>query len=39
VAGILAGAGTQWMHEILSNLLYDTVRHYRSQNGQKKNRK
>ncbi|MDN5375271.1 MAG: hypothetical protein PWQ39_311 [Thermacetogenium sp.] len=33
LAGILAGAGAQWMHEILSSLPYDTVRHYRSQNG------
>ncbi len=42
VAGILAGAGTQWVHEILSNLPYDTVRHYRSlkgASGQKKDRK
>lgn len=33
LAGILAGAGTQWVHEILSNLPYDTVRHYRSRTG------
>jgi len=31
LAGIFAGMGTQWIHELISNLPYDASRNYRAQ--------
>ncbi len=31
LAGIFAGMGTQWVHEIVSNLPYDAARSFRAQ--------